>query len=738
MYSTLLVALAFGGLALGQASNSASSPEGRVGKTITVTEAGRGPEKCVVLQVWRLADGSTGMIAKATDSGDMMSIVEWQTPKADGERFRVYRWGPGNVPLNGCPVPQNYTAATAPVMQVPYRPDTGKSNVVHASGTAVPQPLPAPGKGGPVVAAQPAQPLPAPKEKAAQPAAAAATPAYVPVNGHVVQCGDCEVGKIITVAECNCKPQRCVILSVCCEPHGGKTMQVKSLETGECMTIVEARCSILSSLLDRFKIYRCCHDTCPPAVCSGTVPCTPGKDGPAVTMTTPTSTVPTTEMLPAPKEISMPAPVQQHVTKTTLPAEVPARSRQSGEAADHGTLLPPSEAPAFKGKDKPVTASTAPATEKPPTVTPEDKTVAPTRVMVPAKPQPSLAESTMSSLKSRLMPWKKESVKKETVKQEVLPEPTAKKPEEPKTAKKPEEPKTAKKAEEPKPAKIEEVKKTETITRVVSKPEETAKTAAVQPATVKPAEPVKAKSAELAKPELPVPVPLVPLVTANPRPEASPPQPPINSFSTLQSNAMAKYAPQTPLPAVCPICRRPMETGPSSLPVQQVNGPSAPGCPTCSLPVAGPVSGTRWTRGPAEPVSQSPVMVNVRRLVTEPEAQSMQNTVYLMTVLQASGVPTQREWAAQKLRGCDPQAQPYVVDALLTAAKTDGAAIVRAASIQSLAHMKVSTPPVLSLLEHAKTDVDPRVRDEAIQAVRYLTSGPGGAMQPGVIPASKR
>jgi HEAT repeat protein len=125
-------------------------------------------------------------------------------------------------------------------------------------------------------------------------------------------------------------------------------------------------------------------------------------------------------------------------------------------------------------------------------------------------------------------------------------------------------------------------------------------------------------------------------------------------------------------------------------------------------------------------------MVPARRLMSDTEAHAMQNTVHLMTVLQASGVPAQREWAAAKLRVCDPQMHPYVVEALVTAARSDAAPMVRATAIQSLAQMKANTPPVLVTLESARQDRDPRVRDEAIQAVRLLTGDDATSVQPAV------
>jgi hypothetical protein len=218
-----------------------------------------------------------------------------------------------------------------------------------------------------------------------------------------------------------------------------------------------------------------------------------------------------------------------------------------------------------------------------------------------------------------------------------------------------------------------------------------------------------------------------------------PPQPPINPFDTMKSSGVQMVGEAGPLPPMCPTCKRPLDgTYVAGSPVQQARADDGyPIRPTGAV-VPGPVSPSQWTRGPARPVSQSPIMVNSRRVMTEQESQSLQNTVYLMTVLQSSGVPAQREWAAMKLQGVDPTIQPYVVEALVTAAKSDNAPLVRAASIQSLGHMGAATPPVMALLEGAVQDRDPRVRDEAVQAMHVLSGKPASDIQTAGYETGKR
>ncbi len=115
--------------------------------------------------------------------------------------------------------------------------------------------------------------------------------------------------------------------------------------------------------------------------------------------------------------------------------------------------------------------------------------------------------------------------------------------------------------------------------------------------------------------------------------------------------------------------------------------------------------------------------------------------VQLMSVLQQSPYPAQREWAALNLASQDPRAHPEVVDALLTAARKDPAASVRVGCVACLGtvlarqpHLMLgaNAPPVLSTLHALKSDSDPRVRQEAEHALIHLTGSYGSiqAIQP--------
>jgi hypothetical protein len=97
-----------------------------------------------------------------------------------------------------------------------------------------------------------------------------------------------------------------------------------------------------------------------------------------------------------------------------------------------------------------------------------------------------------------------------------------------------------------------------------------------------------------------------------------------------------------------------------------------------------------------------------------------QNLQQMQLVLRDSLYPSQREWAAESLATLDWRSNPQVVQALLTAAKDDPAATVRAACVHCLGKMKVNTVPVVTTVESLKADPDPRVRHAVDEAMASL------------------
>ncbi|MCS7161357.1 MAG: HEAT repeat domain-containing protein [Gemmatales bacterium] len=206
-------------------------------------------------------------------------------------------------------------------------------------------------------------------------------------------------------------------------------------------------------------------------------------------------------------------------------------------------------------------------------------------------------------------------------------------------------------------------------------------------------------------PVAPVPMPLVPLVTDKPRPEAPPPQPPIQPFSTLPVAATQNphMFPQIVPPVV----------------------PAQPGAP------ATPVS---WTRGPLVPPQQSPVSaLALQAGGNATEALALRNTLFLTNVLQASGSPQQREWAAARLAVIDPNRYPFAVEALVQAVQRDPHPAVRIKAMQSLALMRADSQAVRQTIHTALRDPDPRIREQAGYALQLLSA----SNQADVIPASQ-
>ena len=110
----------------------------------------------------------------------------------------------------------------------------------------------------------------------------------------------------------------------------------------------------------------------------------------------------------------------------------------------------------------------------------------------------------------------------------------------------------------------------------------------------------------------------------------------------------------------------------------------------------------------------------------QPESTVMPVDTVLMenvVMLKNANQPSQREYAADQLSKIRGVSMNLAVQALATAVKEDPAPLVRAACIRSLTRMKINTIEVLEVINEKKTDLDPRVRMEADQAIIQLTSG---------------
>jgi hypothetical protein len=106
-----------------------------------------------------------------------------------------------------------------------------------------------------------------------------------------------------------------------------------------------------------------------------------------------------------------------------------------------------------------------------------------------------------------------------------------------------------------------------------------------------------------------------------------------------------------------------------------------------------------------------------------------------MAVLKDALYPSHREMAAMQLAGYSTQYFPHVVQALVTAAKGDPAATVRAACVGALVKLRANTPEVIGVLHQLRNDGDPRVRQEVDQAFVQFAPGLAPHEQPHLQPA---
>src|SRR5258708_4788311 len=94
---TLVTTFAWASLAWAQqpipSTGPAAKPGESTGQTFTVQEAGKAGQKCKILKSWKTPEGKTAYQVQATDTGEMMTIVETGTVKnvAGGQSGNVSR-----------------------------------------------------------------------------------------------------------------------------------------------------------------------------------------------------------------------------------------------------------------------------------------------------------------------------------------------------------------------------------------------------------------------------------------------------------------------------------------------------------------------------------------------------------------------------------------------------------------------------------------------------------------------
>lgn len=169
-------------------------------------------------------------------------------------------------------------------------------------------------------------------------------------------------------------------------------------------------------------------------------------------------------------------------------------------------------------------------------------------------------------------------------------------------------------------------------------------------------------------------------------------------------------------------------------PVQQVNYAPAPGPAQQSLAAMQGQGYPPAMQQPVQQVNYASAPAPAQQLLANPAmdrrpgataANATPELAQTFRTLRESPYPAQREWAATNLATFDWRANPHIVAALVESARHDPAATVRASCVYSLGRMNVASEPVLATLQTLRNDGDPRVRQEAEQAlVRLYASRP--------------
>jgi hypothetical protein len=177
-----------------------------------------------------------------------------------------------------------------------------------------------------------------------------------------------------------------------------------------------------------------------------------------------------------------------------------------------------------------------------------------------------------------------------------------------------------------------------------------------------------------------------------------------------QPMAMPYPAPQMPMAAPTP--QNPMNMS------RTYSGPMPPN-PMANMPIA-QIAFNQNYAAPAfnQLPYTNPAMDRPGLPVRQPAALTQQDAMYQMLgTLKTSLYPAHREWAVIQLSNMDWRRHPQILQGLLTGAKEDPAAKVRVSCVQALTRMQVNRALMASTLESLRSDVDPRVRQAAEEAL---------------------
>jgi hypothetical protein len=223
-----------------------------------------------------------------------------------------------------------------------------------------------------------------------------------------------------------------------------------------------------------------------------------------------------------------------------------------------------------------------------------------------------------------------------------------------------------------------------------------------------------------------VPKPPPPMVPRPPQPVALPPGYVPTPVCDAQDELNA-FSPPTKGPNVFGSVRQPVP--PTPPPPTQAMARWNPAAPPAGPNPAGVM--------PAAATQPQMPPVNPQQAVARMEQQTagLDRQVALAVVaLREALLPSEREMATIQLGRCDWRSNGPVIEALISAAKEDPAASVRAACVRALVKMNVNTVPVVAALQALRSDNDPRVQQEVTQALAVLAAGLANQEAQGVQP----
>ena len=756
--AAVVVGLALTGFVEAQSSSPAGTAAARP-HYILVTEQGRSPQRCKVLKTWNEANGDAAFQVQAVDTGELMTIVSSNPQSAEGARrempTRIFRWGSGNKPPEGTPLPPPTAAVTAtpPAPPAPVRAATTSNTTV-----------------APVINPQPLRPAPSAVTAQAVPAAETVrksdfTTAPVAdrpvVSPYILTNNNPSSLPVIITTQNSGAPAKPLSLT----PMGTPVIQYQPSQTlGSCPPA--ASCGTSPRLVPMAggaaTCQNSCNCACPQPCDTYCKPCDSCSQSSCV-CSTPSpmrqpfisrlfkSNSPSTSTATAAKPAQSPAvkpavstPPATTVAKTTTEPAKPGDWRESwGE-------VKPWKAPTQANSNKPVAVigkSTNPTPVKPAVLVSKNVKPAPVQPAVVvskrADPPPVILEpakqptplNNPDHYRDLVMNARPSNSK---IPQEVQP-PVASRPSKPveetmMVKAPPQPPNGAMPAMPPPdqpPSRMVQIAANEpnafwSPQSPADESKEKSKNNAFDREEQPPPQGIPPATTEAAPAPMPRrgPVPLPPrgpMLVNPPRPPVAPmtpppgpprPMSPDTGVPESMGNAFTLSGTRRPIPA--DFGGTPQEPNGFDPPMQMGQG---------SPPIAYGMGAPGTVRPPMPNMAAINPYMNVPPTPANWQSAASEYPVSVrqsLAALKDSLYPSERESAAEQLSELDWRHQPLIVEGLMKSARDDPAATVRAACIHALAHMKVDTTTAVTVVRDLKSDRDPRVRQEAEEALHAL------------------